>query len=89
MRTTINVRDDLLACAREAAAREGTSLGDIVDHALILAFARRRDKPCRGVDLPSFRGDPPGLIPGVDIDRSAELWDLLDQEAIGSLRATR
>jgi hypothetical protein len=79
MRTTINIRDDLLSRARQVAARSGRSLGDVVDDALVLAFARGESRERERVELPSHRGEPPGLRPGVDIRRSAELWDLLDE----------
>ena len=77
MRTTINLPDPLLALARRRAAETGRSLTAFVADAVREALARRaraREQP--PVHLTTFRGS--GLQPGVDLDDSAALQDLVD-----------
>lgn len=76
MRTTIRLDDDLLARAKHEAIERGTTLTAVIEDAL-----RRALTPARGEDraplvLPTFRGD--GLLPGVDLDDTASLLDLLE-----------
>jgi len=77
MRTTIKLDDSLLAEAKAHAARTGTTLTAVVENALREAFARRRGEHSgRRADLPVFRGSR--LLPGVDLDDSAALLDLME-----------
>jgi hypothetical protein len=77
MRTTIRIDDRLLAEAKAQAARSGRTLAAVVEDALRAALARRER---RGLDrppkLPISRGGR--LQPGVDLDDSAALLDLMD-----------
>lgn len=77
MRTTIRLDDALLARAKRAAVERGTTLTALIEDALRRALApeatRRRVPPT----LPTFRGD--GLLPGVDLDDTASLLDLMDE----------
>ena len=75
MRTTVKIDDALLVEAKTRAAMSGRTLNQIVEDALRAAFARRPagDPP---VDLPVFAGGR--LMPGVDLDDSAALLDLMD-----------
>ncbi len=76
MRTTVNVDEQVLAEAKQLAARTGRSLSALVEDALRQALARR-PAPAHGrPTLPLFGGD--GLQAGVDLDDSAALLDLLD-----------
>ena len=78
MRTTINLDDDLLAEAKQVATRTGRSLTDVVEDALRESLHRRHRTARRAVELPVFGQD--GLQPGVDLDDSAALLDLMDQD---------
>jgi hypothetical protein len=78
MRTTINIDDDLLAEAKQVAARTGRSLTDVVEDALRESLHRRHRTARQPVELPVFGED--GLQPGVDLDDSAALLDLMDQD---------
>jgi hypothetical protein len=78
MRTTINLDDDLLAEAKQVATRTGRSLTDVVEDALRESLHRRHRTARRAVELPVFGED--GLQPGVDLDDSAALLDLMDQD---------
>ena len=77
MRTTISVDDELLKEAKKVAAASGRNLNQVVEEALRETLARRRDSSKRPyITLRTFKGT--GVRPGVDIDNSASLWDLLD-----------
>ena len=78
MRTTININDALLAEAKQVAARTGRSLTDVVEDALRESLHRRYPATRRAIDLPVF-GEG-GTRPGVDLDDSAALLDLMDQD---------
>jgi hypothetical protein len=79
MRTTIDLPDDLLSEAKERAAREGRSLSEVVGDAVRTSFARRVLAERQQVRLPTFGGG--GLQPGIDLDDSAALLDLMEQDA--------
>ena len=78
MRTTIKLDDDILIEAKAIAARTGRTFADVVEEAVRESFARRRAaRPgSRSLDLPSFGSG--GLRPGVDLDDSAGLLDIMD-----------
>jgi hypothetical protein len=77
MRTTLNLDDALLAEAKQVAARTGRSLAAVVEDALRESLHRRNRPGVRTVELPVF-GEG-GLQPGVDLDDSAALLELMDQ----------
>jgi len=77
MRTTIRLDDSLLAEVKRIAAATGRTMTAVIEDALREALARRRERGERPlVALPTFRGD--GLLPGVDLDDSAALLDLME-----------
>ena len=77
MRTTITLDDDLLRQAKAAAATSGRTLGAVIEDALRASLARRPGPGRVGpAMLPTFAGR---LRPGVDLDDSAGLADLLDE----------
>lgn len=77
MRTTIRIDDQLLKEAKKLALRRGTSLTAVIEDALREALARQRKpekrEPAR---LVTFDGN--GLLPGVDLDDSAALLDVME-----------
>lgn len=75
MRTTIKIDDRLLVEAKTRAALTGRTLNQVVEDALRQAFARRGASEARPT-LPVFREGR--LAPGVDLDDSASLLDLMD-----------
>lgn len=80
MRTTIRIDDALLAEAKAAAVARGTTLTAVIEDALRESLARRRHaERGRPVELPTFRGEG-GLRPGVDLDDSAALLELMERE---------
>ncbi len=78
MRTTIRLRDDLLRRARRRALDEGRTLTALIDEALTLALTAPRAPRRKPVRLPTSRARG-GLLPGVDLDRSADLEALMDE----------
>jgi hypothetical protein len=81
MRTTVRLDDALLADAKAAAARSGRTLTQVIEDALREALARRESTGASGapVALPTFAGK--GLQPGVDLDSTASLLELMDERA--------
>jgi hypothetical protein len=77
-RTTLTIEDSLLAEFKQLAARSHRSLSGVIQDALREALtARQAHRPLAPVDLPEFRGGS-GLQPGVDLDSTAALLDLMD-----------
>jgi len=77
MRTTIDIPDDLLIKAKRIAAESRRPLRAVIEDALREALSRRRhsskDAPLR---LPTFDGG--GIQPGVDLDDTAALLDVME-----------
>lgn len=81
MRTTLRVDDELLRRAKSHAARQGRSLTSVFEEALrrLLAEAERAGQR-QQVELPvSSAGG--GVLPGVDLDDSAVLLDVMERRA--------
>jgi len=78
MRTTINLDDALLGAAKSHAAATGRTLTAVISDALRRELSPRRDGPSTRPALPlsTMRGS--GLQPGVDLDDSAALLDLME-----------
>jgi len=81
MRTTLDISDDLMARARRLAADSGRTLTAVVEDALRMMLAKRRPPQSPGrVRLTTIgRG---GVQPGVDLDDSAALADLMDADDV-------
>lgn len=78
MRTTIRLDDQLMAEIKQLAAQTNRSLTAVITDSLREMLSRRlrlAERP--PVRLPTFAGN--GLLPGVDLDDSAELLDLMDR----------
>lgn len=78
MRTTLRVDDELLRRAKGHAARQGRSLTSVFEEALrrLLAESERREERGR-VELPVSSASG-GVLPGVDLDDSAVLLDVME-----------
>lgn len=77
MRTTVRLDDHLLARARRYAAENGQTLTALLESALREKLGRRRQRAGRApVRLHTVSGS--GMRPGVDLDDSAALLDLLE-----------
>ena len=78
IKTTLDLKDDLLARAKEAAARERTTLTRMVEEGLALRLRRR---PASARELPPLpvsvrRG---GLSDGIDGSSNRSLLDAADE----------
>jgi DNA repair photolyase len=77
MRTTVRLNERLLAEAKKHAAEVGTTLTALLEEALRETLARRTSRPkTRRIRLKTVKGS--GLRPGVDLDDSATLLDLME-----------
>lgn len=78
MRTTLNLDDALYAEAKKAALAAGRPVTAVIEDALREALARKRSagKP-QALRLPVLKGRR--LMPGVDLDDSTALLDLLEE----------
>jgi hypothetical protein len=75
MRTTIDIDDQLLLYAKQKAAEQNCSLKNIVEDALREFFSHPPASD-REIKLETFAGD--GLKPGIDLDNSRRLNDVMD-----------
>ena len=77
MRTTVDIPDALLREAKRRAAQDGKTLGQVVEDALRSSFQRLDAAAPVPVALPTY-GEG-GLLPGVDLDDSASLLDVMER----------
>ncbi len=78
MRTTIRLDDELLARAKQFAVSSGRTLTAVIEDALREALVRKDSQPKRPRPrLPTFRAQ---LLPGVDLNDTAALADLMDAD---------
>lgn len=85
MRTTIHLPDDLLAKAKELAAKSKTTLTALIEEALRERLARRNPPKKSSVWKMKTYGSG-GVLPGVDLDDSAALLDLMESEFVPNRR---
>jgi plasmid stability protein len=76
MRTTVRLDDDLLSAAKQRAAANHTTLTALIEDSLRQALALRPAPAVERFAIRSFGGKGPR--PGVDLDNSAGLRDLMD-----------
>ena len=77
MKTTLDLRDDLLARAKELAAKERTSLTKIIEESLALRLRRQRDFRGKLKELPRSRRTG-GVRAGIDPTSNRSLFDAAD-----------
>ena len=77
MRTTVRLDDQLLQQVKALALETGTTLTAVIEDSLRQTLERRKD-PGRSIPvwIPTFGGNGPR--PGVDLDNSAALLDLME-----------
>ena len=78
MRTTLQLNEHLYHMAKQLAAKTHRTLTAVIEDALRETFSRRTHLSPKGTraKLPIFDGK--GLQPGVDLDDSGALLDLMD-----------
>lgn len=77
MRTTIRLRDDLLRRAKKHAAEDHRTFTSVVEEGLTLVLAKSTNQRRSKVIVPVSRASG-GVLPGVDLNRSTELLDVMD-----------
>jgi hypothetical protein len=80
MRTTVRLPDPLMLQVKKEAQRRGKTVTSLIEQGLRLVLAQP-DKPAprKWVSLPVSDATG-GLLPGVDLNNSAALWDILDDD---------
>jgi hypothetical protein len=86
MRTTIRLDDPLLRRAKAQAAASGRSLNDFIADAVRAAVVPR-GRAVERLPIPTFSGR--GLRPGVDLDDTASLLDVMNREVVYSTAVER
>jgi predicted transcriptional regulator len=77
MRTTINLPEELLAQVKKLAAASHSTVTALIEDALREAVAKpRRKRPKKRVGLRTYGKQ--GLLPGVEIDDTASLLELME-----------
>ena len=80
MRTTVRLSDALLEQARREAARRGETLTSLIELGLRLVLAQSgRKAPAPKVQVPISRMGG-GVLPGIDLNNSAALLDVLEHQ---------
>ena len=77
MRTTIRLDDQLLADAKQLATETGRTLTAVIEDALREVLSRRKQRP-KTERVRLIRCGEGGLRPGVNLDNTAELLDLMN-----------
>ena len=77
MRTTINLPDDLILRAKKAALEADTTLTEFITNALRESLAQRRRKT-QTHELEINPTGSGGVFPGVDLDDTSALLDIMD-----------
>jgi len=77
MRTTIYIDDQLLQQVKDLAGKNGQTFTEFTQDALRAALSRtKKQKRIAHSRLVTFNGD--GVQPGVDIDNTADLLNIMD-----------
>ena len=76
MRTTVRIKDDLLQRAKKRAAYEGRTLTSLIEEGLSLILTRPKTNTRKRVKLPISRASG-GVLPGVDLNRSGDLEEIM------------
>jgi hypothetical protein len=76
VRTTVSLDDDLLRQAKQLAAATGRTLNAVIEDAMRQALVRSGREVKPPAEVTTFRGK--GLQPGVDLDDSAALLEVME-----------
>jgi hypothetical protein len=77
MRTTINLPDQLILDAKKAALEANTTFTEIIADALREALTKRSRKMRTKKKTRLITYGKGGAVPGIDLDKSAELLDFM------------
>lgn len=84
MRTTLHLPDELLIEAKMRAAERGTTLTQLFEDALREALARFKAPEVERPPLRLVTVGGSGTLPGIDLDDSAALMDLMSEGRDGA-----
>ena len=77
MRTTIRLDEDLLRQAKQRALEGGRTLTSLIEDSLRTTLSLKgASLKKQRAKLPTFRSG--GILPGVDLDHTAALYDIMD-----------
>jgi hypothetical protein len=80
MRTTVRLPDPLMLQVKKEAQRQGKTVTALIELGLRLVLAQtERPGPRKWISLPVSSATG-GLLPGVDLNNSAALWDIMDED---------
>ena len=83
MRTTVRLREEILRRAKKRAAEEGRTLTSLIEEGLLAVLSRPAGNGRTGrIKLPISKASG-GVRPGVDINSSGALEDLMDGHDTG------
>jgi hypothetical protein len=77
MRTTVDIRGELLRQAKKKAASDGTTLREVIEAALTSYLS---GKPKKSGYRLRWTTDSGMLLPGVDLEDRDALFDLMDRK---------
>jgi hypothetical protein len=78
MRTTVRLPEDLMKAAKRRAVETGRTLTQVIEGALRLELARGRQAVASPQpEIPTYGSG--GVLPGVDLDDSAALLDVMER----------
>lgn len=78
MRTTVRISDELLKRAKKRAADQGRTLTSLIEEGLSLILTDSRSVRRDRVQLPVSTATG-GVQPGIDLNRSCELEEVMSQ----------
>ena len=78
VRTTVRLEDGLLEQAKREAARRGETLTALIEEGLRLVLIRGQKPAKRRRVMIPVSNTGGGLLPGIDLDNSAALLDLME-----------
>jgi hypothetical protein len=78
MRTTVRINDELLKRAKKRAAHEGRTLTSLLEEGLALVLSEPKPGPRGRVELPVSKASG-GVQPGIDLNRSCELEEVMSE----------
>ena len=77
-RTTVRLDDLLLERAKREAARRGETVTSLIEMGLTLVLAQPKRDPGRPRVVLPVSGTTGGVLPGVDLNDSAALLDIME-----------
>lgn len=85
-RTTVRLPDDLIRQAKRKATAEGRSLTSLIEEGLRRVLNERAPTGRARRVVPPVSEATGGLMPGIDLDDSAALQEIADQDYVARLR---